>query len=207
MTDTFQSTFVAERIPACVVERAEVVALELATHAGVRPVVMGHFAMDLAAEWHDKKTPLDGDGAPIVLVPRLSRWLVLKLGEADPIFVYSGRERGAASARALEQQVAFFAIGPAGRVTDRMAASREFGAEDFDSDEVGGDGPAGASEVAAAEVEPEPVEIRIEKQGRRYVVLVGDVVVATASSKQRALNKADVLRRDPDVVAPATAAA
>lgn len=196
-TDHDLGTLLSEdRLAPAVVERAEAVAFELATHAGVRPVVMGQVAMELASEWHAGRTPLDGDGAPIVLLPRLTRWLVLKLGETDAIFVFSGRESAMRRARelALEQGVAFYAIGPAGRITDRAAATRQWDPTDFDSDVE--------REEAEVAAEPEriPIEIRIEKRGRRYAVLVDDVEVATASNKQRALRKADALRNDPDLV-------
>lgn len=189
--------FSEDRLRPEIVERAEAVALELASHAGVRPVVMGHVAMELAGEWYEGRTPLDGDGAPIVLLPRLSRWLVLKLGVDDAIFVFSGRENAVCRARelALEQGVAFYAIGPAGRITDHAAASREWGPADLDAE------PAITNDDASTEPAPVPVEIRIEKRGRRYVVLVDAVVLATASSKQSALRKADALRRDPDLAA------
>lgn len=186
-----------DHIPAELAERAEALAHELASHAGVLPVVFGKFAMELASEWFDRITPLDGDGAPIVLLPRMHRWLVTKLGESDAIFVFSGRENAVVRARALagEQGVAFFAIGPAGAVTDRMPASRTWDFAEFDASPV--EGPV---EVPDDKVESPTLEIRIEKQGRKYNVLIGDVVVATASNKQRALKKADLLRQDPDLM-------
>lgn len=199
------SIFTAEQVPAEVAERAEIVALELAAHAGVRPVVMGHAAMELADAWRQRLTPLDGDGAPIVLLPRLSRWLVLKLGESDAIFVFSGRESAIARARALaiEQGVAFVALGPSGRTTDRMPASRTFAEPDFDDTAA-----ETAPEPAATAPEPDetaPAEIRIEKQGRRYAVLVDGIVVATASNKQRALKKVDALRKESEAATPEAA--
>ena len=189
-----------ETIPSALAERAEALALELASHSGLRPVVMGWVAMELATQWYRREMPLDGDGAPIILLPRLSRWLVLKLGESDAVFVFSNREGGVVRARALasSQGVAFVAIGPSGGVTDRVAASREWSDADFDAE------PREAlEEHEPAESIPAPMfplEIRIEKQGRRYALLVGDAVIATATSKARALRKADLLRQDPDII-------
>ncbi len=185
-----------EYIPAELAERAEAVADELASHAGVRPVIFGKFAMELASEWFDRVTPLEGDGAPIVLLPRMRRWLVTKLGESDAIFVFPGRESAVIRGRALatEQGVTFFAIGPAGAVTDRMSASRSWDFAEFDASPV--EGPV---VMPDAQVDPEALEIRIEKHGRKYDVLIGNVVVATASNKQRALRKIDLLRQDRDL--------
>jgi len=209
-----------EHIPTELAERAEAVADQLASHAGVRPVVFGKFAMELATEWFNRVTPLEGDGAPIVLLPRMSRWLVTKLGESDAIFVFSGRESAVVRGRALafDQGVTFFAIGPSGAVTDMMPATRTWDAAEFDGSPV--EGPVG---VPDEQVDPPTLEIRriarslrpatprasgearcrlkirIEKQGRKYNILIGDVVVATASNKQRALKKADLLRQDRDL--------
>ncbi|HRE92250.1 MAG TPA: hypothetical protein PK095_24255 [Myxococcota bacterium] len=193
-----------DHIPAELTERAEALAHELASHAGVLPVVFGTFAMELATEWFERVTPLDGDGAPIVLLPRMHRWLVTKLGESDAIFVFSGRENAVVRGRALasEQGVAFFAIGPAGAVTDRMPASKTWDVAEFDATPV--EGPV---EVAEEKSDPPTLEIRIEKKGRKYLVLIGDVVVATASNKQRALKRADLLRQDPDLMNQAQAEA
>jgi len=198
--DIFESRTTTTTIPTELADRAEALAQELATHAGVRPIVMGTFAIELATEWRHRRVPLDGDGAPIVLLPRLGRWLVTKLGESDAIFVFSGRESAVLRARSLaaEQGVAFFALGPAGAVTDRAPASRTWSVDDEELTSV--DGAPAAPE--ASDQTP-ALEIRIEKQGRRYAILIDDMVVATAANKQRALRKADVLRKDPDLASVA----
>lgn len=201
--DTFDSKATPTTIPTELAERAEALAQELSSHSGVRPVVMGTFAMELATEWHHRRIPLDGDGAPIVLLPRLGRWLVTKLGESDAIFVFSGRESAVVRARALaaEQGVAFFALGPAGAVTDRVPAARTWSVDDEELTSADG------ASVMPEAPEPTPaLEIRIEKHGRRYAILIDDTVVATAANKQRALRKADVLRKDPDLASVAQGA-
>jgi hypothetical protein len=190
-----------DRAQADLAERAETIAAELASHAGVRPVVFGRFAMELAGDWQARVTPLEGEGAPIVLLSRLSRWLVLKIGASDAIFVFSRRDPAVRRARALawEQGVAFFALGPSGGVTDRRRANRDWEVAASVDAEAAETGPGPVEQV---EAELAPLEIRIERRGQHFALFVDDVILATAASRDGALRKADLLRNDPDIMAP-----
>jgi hypothetical protein len=119
------STYLAN-VPIELRDRTAAIATNLAAHRDVQPSMMAEAAMQIAADWKAGKLLLDGDDAPVMVQPRRGKWIVFRLGDDEVLHTFQrlGGARARARVLAGELEVAFFVIGPAGSISDRVAAPK-----------------------------------------------------------------------------------
>ena len=133
---------------------------------------------------------LEGPRAPLVVQARVSLWLIGQLGGRALIRVFTDQEAAVEKARELGQEleVKVLVIGQGGELADHIE-------------------PVAPQRILRAvpdAVEVEPVALRVARHEDRWAVFVADRVVATAPTRERARQRARVLKADPDFVADPT---
>lgn len=180
-------------------DRLETVTRWLANQRAVPLGQVEPTAWAIIESYRDGKLVLEGSAAPIVVQQRFALWIVGQLGGRPLIRVLVDQAAAIEKARELgaELRVPVLVIGPAGEIAER-----------FDPSVVPppmlatpAPAPMQVEAPAPLKVEPPPVTLKVARFEDRWAVFVADRVVATAPTRERARQRARVLKADPDFMA------
>lgn len=162
-------------------DRLETVTRWLANQRAVPLGQVEPTAWALIEGYRDGKLVLEGSAAPLIVQQRFALWIVGQLGGRPLIRVLVDQAAAIEKARDLgrEMRVPVLVIGGAGEIAERfdpMPAPRE------------------------PEVVPS-VTLKVARFEDRWAVFVAERVIATAPTRERARQRARMLKADPDFMA------
>jgi hypothetical protein len=204
-----------ERVP----ERVPAIARWLATQRAIPASLTEATAWQLMEEARESGLELEGPKAPIIVQPRFSLWLVGHLGGPPLMHVFASESAASAKAQEIgaEMKLPVLVIDQGGDIVSRfdpptpaavmMRASAPL-ARPLTTPAVGEVKVAGGR---AAEADREvtdktgdeglrSISLKVARHEDRWAVFLEGRLVATATTRERARQRARILKADPDFI-------